>query len=74
VVSPTCRGKGIGHALIAEAYRRDGGERINLLSDESAITFYSAMPHRRKAGFLVCPPFSTHTPPDDPSETPDSAN
>ena len=49
------RGLGIGHALVTTALRLAGGERVDLLSEESAIPFYANFPHIRKPGFRLYP-------------------
>ena len=49
------RRRGIARAMIERALAEAGGERIDLVTD-SAEEFYSALPHRRMAGFRIYPP------------------
>jgi ribosomal protein S18 acetylase RimI-like enzyme len=49
------RHRGIGRALIEDALRRAGGERIDLLSEADATGFYEQLPHKRMPGFRVYP-------------------
>lgn len=54
-VDVCARGRGIGRALVEEALRRAGGERIDLLSEEDAVGFYERFAHFRKPGFRLYP-------------------
>ena len=54
-VKQTRRGKGIGRSLITEALRLAGGQRIDLLSEETATGFYQTFPHVKKPGFRLYP-------------------
>jgi ribosomal protein S18 acetylase RimI-like enzyme len=49
------RRQGIGRQLIEEAFRRAGGQWVDLLSD--ADDFYAALPHKRWSGFRIYPGF-----------------
>jgi ribosomal protein S18 acetylase RimI-like enzyme len=49
------RRSGLGRALVAEALRLAGGQRVDLLSDDDAAAFYERLPHRRKHGFRLYP-------------------
>jgi ribosomal protein S18 acetylase RimI-like enzyme len=49
------RGLGIGRALVSTALQLAGGERVDLLSEEEAVPFYTAFPHFRKNGFRLYP-------------------
>lgn len=49
------RGEGIGRRLVTEALRRAGGERIDLLSEDSSTDFYRAFPNFEKLGFRLYP-------------------
>ena len=49
------RRRGIGRALIKDALRRAGGERIDLLSEADATGFYEQPPHKRMPGFRLYP-------------------
>jgi predicted N-acetyltransferase YhbS len=49
------RRQGIARALVQEALRRAGGERIDLLSEDDALPFYERLPHIRKPGFRLYP-------------------
>ena len=49
------RGEGIGRRLVTEALRRAGGERIDLLSEDSSTDFYRAFPNFEKPGFRLYP-------------------
>jgi ribosomal protein S18 acetylase RimI-like enzyme len=54
-VAADSRGRGIGRVLVAEALRRAGGERIDLLSEDAAAGFYDSFPHFRKPGYRLYP-------------------
>ena len=49
------RGRGTGRALVAEALRLAGGERIDLLSEDEAAGFYESFPNFKKPGFRLYP-------------------
>lgn len=49
------RGRGTGQALVMEALRLAGGERIDLLCEDDALGFYGSFPHFQKQGFRLCP-------------------
>jgi ribosomal protein S18 acetylase RimI-like enzyme len=49
------RGRGTGRALVMEALRRAGGERIDLLSEDDAVGFYRSFPNFQKPGFRLYP-------------------
>ena len=49
------RRHGTARALVEEALRRAGGERVDLLSEEAATGFYEQLPHFRKQGFRLYP-------------------
>jgi predicted N-acetyltransferase YhbS len=49
------RRSGLGRALVAEALRLAGGQRVDLLSDDDATPFYERLPHRRRHGFRLYP-------------------
>jgi ribosomal protein S18 acetylase RimI-like enzyme len=49
------RGRGTGKALVMEALRLAGGERIDLLSQDDAVRFYERFPSFRKPGFRLYP-------------------
>ena len=53
VVDARFRGRGIGRALVTEALRMSGGERVDLLSEDDAAGFYQAFPQFRKSGFRL---------------------
>ena len=48
------RRKGLALAMLQEALRRAGGQRIDLITD-TAPEFYAALPHRRLDGFRIWP-------------------
>jgi ribosomal protein S18 acetylase RimI-like enzyme len=54
-VDATRRGDGVGRRLVTEALRRAGGERIDLLSEDSSTDFYRAFRHFEKPGFRLYP-------------------
>ena len=49
------RGRGTGRALVIEALRIAGGQRIDLLSEDKAVGFYERFPNFRKPGFRLYP-------------------
>ncbi len=49
------RGRGTGRALVTEALRLAGGERIDLLSEDKTVGFYERFPNFRKTGFRLYP-------------------
>lgn len=55
VVAPAYRGRGVGRALIDEAFRRCGAIRMDLLTEEESEGFYQARPHRRLPGYRIYP-------------------
>jgi GNAT superfamily N-acetyltransferase len=55
VVAATRRGTGVGRTLVHEAFRRAGGERVDLLAEDDAQGFYASMAHRRLPGFRLYP-------------------
>ncbi len=55
VVAAAHRGRGIARTLVREAFRRAGGERVDLLSEDAAQGFYASMTHRRLPGFRLYP-------------------
>ena len=57
LVGASWRGRGVARMLVAEAFRRAGGQRIDLLSEDAAVGFYQAFDHREKPGFRIYPPF-----------------
>jgi ribosomal protein S18 acetylase RimI-like enzyme len=54
------RGRGIGRALVSEALRLAGGERIDLLSEDEAVGFYESFPNFKKPGFRLYPFHARH--------------
>jgi GNAT superfamily N-acetyltransferase len=54
-VDAPSRGRGTGRALIMEALRVAGGERVDLLSEDEALGFYEQFPNFRKPGFRLYP-------------------
>ena len=51
VVDPEWRGRGVGRALLEVCHRLFPRTRLDLLSTESAHTFYEATGFRRVVGF-----------------------
>jgi ribosomal protein S18 acetylase RimI-like enzyme len=49
------RGQGTGRALVIEALRLAGGERIDLLSEDEAVEFYGSFPNFQEPGFRLYP-------------------
>jgi ribosomal protein S18 acetylase RimI-like enzyme len=49
------RERGTGRALVSEALRLAGGERIDLLSEDEAVGFYESFPSFKKPGFRLYP-------------------
>ena len=62
-VDATRRGEGVGRRLVKEALQRAGGERIDLLSEDSSADFYRAFPHFEKPGFRLYPFHQDDPPP-----------
>ncbi len=54
LVHPDYRRQGIGRALIAEAFRRTGGQRVDLVTD-TAGAFYRSFRHVEFEGFRIYP-------------------
>ena len=54
-VAEARRGEGIGRALVNEALRLAGGERIDVLSEDDALGFYETFPHLGKPGVRLYP-------------------
>lgn len=54
-VDERVRGRGTGRALVMEALRLAGGERIDLLSEDEAVGFYGSFPNFQKPGFRLYP-------------------
>lgn len=55
VVAASARRKGVGRALVVEALRLAGGQRVDLLGEEAATTFYESFRHVRKPGYRLYP-------------------
>ncbi|HEY6319810.1 MAG TPA: GNAT family N-acetyltransferase [Acidimicrobiia bacterium] len=55
VVAAPHRRRGIARTLVLEAFRRAGGQRVDLLSEDAAEGFYASMTHRRLPGFRLYP-------------------
>jgi len=55
VVAAAHRGRGIVRTLVREAFRRAGGQPVDLLSEDAAQGFYASMTHRRLPGFRLYP-------------------
>jgi predicted N-acetyltransferase YhbS len=53
VVAEGMRGRGVGDALVREAARRSGLDRVDLLAEDSALGFYERFPHKRKPGVRI---------------------
>ena len=49
------RGKGVGRRLVVRALQLAGAERMDLLSEDEAASFYESFPHFRKPGFRLYP-------------------
>jgi ribosomal protein S18 acetylase RimI-like enzyme len=49
------RRRGTGRALVTEALRLAGGQRIDLLSEENAVGFYEGFPNFQEPGFRLYP-------------------
>jgi len=55
IVSPAYRGRGIGTALVAEAFRRTGAQRLDLLTENGGPRFYRSLSGREMSGFRLYP-------------------
>jgi ribosomal protein S18 acetylase RimI-like enzyme len=49
------RGRGVGRELVSAALHQAGGERVDLLSEDDAQSFYTSFPHLQKPGFRLYP-------------------
>jgi ribosomal protein S18 acetylase RimI-like enzyme len=47
------RRRGIGRALVQEAFCRTGAERTDLIASEESLGFYRSFEHREQAGFRL---------------------
>ena len=56
LVASEHRHQGIGRRLISETFERCGAGRVDLLTTDSAESFYASLPHRRYAGFRLYSP------------------
>lgn len=54
-VEETRRGRGIGKALVLEAFERSGGERVDLVSAEEDDKFYESFAHKPRQGYRIYP-------------------
>ncbi len=55
VVSEAARRKGVGRALVEEAFARSGARRLDTLSEEGSEEFYRSFPHRDFPGYRLYP-------------------
>lgn len=55
VVAESVRRKGVGRALIEEAFARSGARRMDLLAEEGSEGFYRSFEHRSFAGYRLYP-------------------
>lgn len=55
-VAPAERNRGIGTTLVAEAFKRTGATRLDLLTEEEGPRFYARLPGRRMVGFRLYRP------------------
>lgn len=61
-VDHALRGAGLGRELVARAFERAGGLRVDLIT-ESAQEFYAGLPNRRMHGFRIYPQHVGEGPP-----------
>ncbi len=54
-VDEAYRGLGIGKRLVAEAFERSGGERVDLISTEGSEAFYESFAHKTRRGYRIYP-------------------
>jgi len=55
LVAPHRRQAGVGRALLLTALKTAGGERLDLLAEETALPFYRSLQHRDFPGFRIYP-------------------
>jgi ribosomal protein S18 acetylase RimI-like enzyme len=55
VVAERVRRKGIGRALVEEAFVRSGARRLDILSAEGSEGFYASFRHREFPGYRLYP-------------------
>jgi ribosomal protein S18 acetylase RimI-like enzyme len=55
VVAAAARRKGVGKALVDEAFARSGARRLDLLAAEGSDGFYASFGHRTFPGFRLYP-------------------
>ena len=55
LVDASHRHRGIGSALIAELFRREGFQRMDLLTVDETAAFYERFSHHRFPGFRLYP-------------------
>jgi ribosomal protein S18 acetylase RimI-like enzyme len=55
LVDASHRGQGIGSALIADLFRREGYRRMDLLTVDESVAFYERLTHHRFPGFRLYP-------------------
>jgi ribosomal protein S18 acetylase RimI-like enzyme len=55
LVDASHRGRGIGTALVAELFRREGFRRMDLLTVDETVGFYERLSHHRFRGFRLYP-------------------
>ena len=49
------RRRGLGRALLVAGLTRAGGERMDLLAEQTALNFYRSLRHREWTGFRIYP-------------------
>jgi ribosomal protein S18 acetylase RimI-like enzyme len=55
VVAGNARRKGVGRALVEEAFARSGARRLDLLAEDGSEGFYESFRQRRAAGYRLYP-------------------
>jgi ribosomal protein S18 acetylase RimI-like enzyme len=53
IVAPSERRRGIGKALVSEAFARTKAKRLDLLTEQDGPRFYERLPGRRMVGFRL---------------------
>lgn len=53
VVAEAARHRGVGRALVEEAFARSGARRVDVLAEDGSEGFYGSFPHRGFRGYRL---------------------